>query len=257
MTPQAVRQRFSRFSTFHGEWGIDFGDLSVYDEGNWPVSPLDMHEMPERVRALAEDLPDTPLTLFLGGDNAITRPLVNSYGDPTRVGVITFDAHHDVRTLDLGPTNGTPIRGLIEGDGLPGAHVSQIGIHSFANSATYRQYCDDQYISVATVAEVEKAGIGFVVLGAIERLLARCDVIYVDVDLDVLDASVAPACPGARPGGLALRTLAEGVRLCASHPRVRAIDFVEVDAQADINGLTLDAMAHLVLAACAGFTEHI
>ncbi len=257
MTPQAVRQRFSRFSTYHGEWGIDFSALTVYDEGNWPVSPLDMHEMPGRVEALARELPDTPLTLFLGGDNAITRPLVNSFGDLSRIGVITFDAHHDVRTLDLGPTNGSPIRGLIEQDGLVGAHVSQIGIHSFANSLAYREYCDDQYISVATVAEVERAGIGYVVLGAIERLLARCDVIYVDVDVDVLDASVAPGCPGARPGGLALRTLAEGVRICASHPRVRAIDFVEVDAQADVSGVTLDAMAHLVLSACAGFTERI
>lgn len=257
MTPQAVRQRFSRFSTFHGEWGIDFESVTVYDEGNWPVSPLDMYEMPDRVEALARELPETPLTLFLGGDNAITRPLVNSFGDLTRVGVITFDAHHDVRTLDLGPANGTLIRGLIEQDGLPGAHVSQIGIHSFANSRIYRDYCDDQYISVATVAEVEKAGIQNVVSGAIERLLARCDVIFVDVDIDVLDATLAPGCPGARPGGLGLRTLAEGVRLCASHPRVRAIDFVEVDAQADINGLTLDAMAHLVLAACAGFTERI
>lgn len=257
MTPLAVRQRFSRFSTFHGEWGIDFGSLTVYDEGNWPVSPLDMYEMPDRVEALAEDLPETPLTLFLGGDNAITRPLVNSYGDPTRVGVITFDAHHDVRTLDLGPANGTPIRGLIEEDGVPGAHICQIGIHSFANSATYRQYCDDQWVSVATVADVEKAGIQNVVRGALEKLATKCDAIYVDVDIDVLDASLAPGCPGARPGGLGLRTLAEGVRICASHPRVRAMDFVEVDAQADVNGLTLDAMAHLVLAACAGFTERI
>ncbi|MDH3190455.1 MAG: arginase family protein, partial [Acidimicrobiia bacterium] len=133
LTPAAVRDRVGRFSTFHGEWGIDFDSVRVYDEGNWPVSHLDMHEMPAIVEAYAGKLPETPLVLYLGGDNAITRPLVASVAeDIERTGVITFDAHHDVRTLELGPANGTPIRGLIEEDGLPGTNVSQIGIHSFA-----------------------------------------------------------------------------------------------------------------------------
>lgn len=258
LTPMAVRDRLSRFSTFHGEWNLDFADVPVFDEGNWPISHLDMYEMPKEVERLASELTRAPLTLYLGGDNAITRPLARSLGeDITRVGVITFDAHHDVRTLELGPANGTPIRGLIEEDGLPGGNVAQIGIHSFANSSTYRRYCDDHDISVATVADVETMGIRNLVNGALEKLANLCDHIYIDVDIDVLDVAYAPACPGARPGGLSLRTLAEGVRLCASHPRVEAMDFVEVDAAADPDGRTLDAMAHLILAAAAGSTQRI
>lgn len=256
LTPLAVRDRFSRFSTFHGEWGIDFGAVGVFDEGNWPVSELDMHDMPEAVEKRAKDLDPAPLTLFLGGDNAITRPLVRAQHDEIeRVGVITFDAHHDVRTLELGPANGTPIRGLIEEDGLPGVNVTQVGIHSFANSAIYRQWCDDHGVSVATVEQVRDEGIARVVEGALERLATYCKVIYVDVDVDVLDAAFAPGCPGARPGGLTVRELAEGVRRCAAHPLVSAIDFVEVDASADPTGLTLDSMTHLILSAAAGLTE--
>jgi formiminoglutamase len=256
LTPLAVRDRFSRFSTFHGEWDIDFGGVTVYDEGNWPISELDMHEMPGAVEKRARDLEPAGLTVFLGGDNAITRPLVKVQHDSIeRVGVITFDAHHDVRTLELGPANGTPIRGLIEEDGLPGVNISQIGIHSFANSATYRHWCDDQGISVVSVEQVRAEGIRNVVATTLERLSGYCEVIYVDVDVDVLDAAFAPGCPGARPGGLTVRELAEGVRHCAAHRKVSAMDFVEVDAGADPTGLTLDAMAHLILSAAAGFTE--
>lgn len=256
LTPLAVRDRFGRFSTFHGEWGIDFGDVPVYDEGNWPVSQLDMHEMPAKVETFAAELPNTPLTLFLGGDNAITRPLVNAISDDIeRTGVITFDAHHDVRTLDLGPANGTPIRGLIEEDGLPGVNLSQIGIHSFANSAAYRSYCDDHGIVTVTVEHMRARGMTSVVSTELERLASYCQTIYVDVDIDVLDVAYAPGCPGARPGGLTVRELADGVRIAAAHPLVSAMDFVEVDAEADRDGLTLDAMAHLILSACAGFTE--
>lgn len=256
LTPLAVRDRLGRFSTFHGEWGIDFGAVGVADEGNWPVSELDMYEMPAVVEQLSLSLPPVSLTLYLGGDNAITRPLVRALSSERgRVGLITFDAHHDVRTLDLGPTNGSPIRGLIDEDGLPGANVVQIGIHSFANSAEYRAYCDDNGVTVMTVGDVEQRGIGSVVEDALTVLTAKCDAIYVDVDVDVLDRSLAPGCPGARPGGLRVRDLAEGVRRCARHDKVVAMDFVEVDAEADRDGLTLDAMAHLILATVAGFSE--
>lgn len=256
LTPLQVRGRFSRFSTFHGEWDIDFGHVEVFDEGNWPVSELDMEEMPARVEDLARDLDDCSLALYLGGDNAITRPLVRAMSeDIERTGVITFDAHHDVRTLELGPANGTPIRGLIEEDGLPGVNVSQIGIQSFANSKIYRDWCEEMGIVVRTMADVEQSGITTLVEAELERLATYCKTIYVDVDIDVLDAAFAPGCPGASPGGLTVRELADGVRSCAAHPLVGAIDFVEVDPESDRDGLTLDAMAHLVLAAAAGFSQ--
>jgi arginase family enzyme len=215
-----------------------------------------MQQMPELVEQLARSLPQAPLTLYLGGDNAITRPLVRSLTtEERRVGLITFDAHHDVRALDFGPSNGTPVRGLIEEDGLPGGNVAQIGIHSFANSSHYRTYCEEQGVTVLTVGDVEQRGIDSVVEDALTVVTVKCDVIHVDVDVDVLDRVFAPACPGARPGGLGLRELAEGVRRCARHPKVESIDFVEVDAEADRDGITLDALAHLVLSAVAGYAE--
>jgi formimidoylglutamase len=256
LSPMAMRDRLARFSTFHGEWGVDFGQVAVSDYGNWPVSESDRDQMPGLVGGMARGLPAVPLTLFLGGDNAITRPLVGAQApDLSRVGVITFDAHHDVRTMELGRTNGNPIRGLIEEDGLPGVNVIQIGIHSFANSAEYRGYCEEVGIGVVTISDIEVGGISEVTNLALASLADRCDTIYVDVDIDVLDRAFAPGCPGARPGGMTVRNLAEGVRRCARHPKVKAMDFVEVDAEADHDGMTLDAMAHLMLSAVAGYAE--
>src|SRR5436189_1303497 len=61
------------------------------------------------------------LTLVVGGNNAVTRPCVLGLGLPlNRVGLITLDAHFDMRDTDAGLSNGNPVRALIE-DGLPGA----------------------------------------------------------------------------------------------------------------------------------------
>ncbi len=254
MAPLVMRERLGRFSTFHSEARVDFGELQVRDLGNWPVSELGMDEIPAEVRRLAGNLAPSAFKIYLGGDNAITRPLVAAMGDLDRVGVLTFDAHHDVRSLERGPTNGTPIRGLIEEEGLPGGNVSQVGIHSFANSASYRAWCDEQGIGVFTMADVDQRGIEAVVGDALDRL-SHCDHVYVDVDVDVLDAAFAPGCPGARPGGMSVRDLSRGVYLCAADPKVVAMDFVEVDPESDPSNRTIDAMAHLFLTAAAGLAS--
>ncbi|HUF15758.1 MAG TPA: agmatinase family protein [Acidimicrobiia bacterium] len=253
LTPLEVRHRLDGFSTFHSELGVDFGSVQVRDLGNWAVSELDMVPMIGEVMRLAGALPDAPLKLYIGGDNAITRPLVAAQAeDLSSVGVITFDAHHDVRSLDDGPNNGTPIRGLLEEHGLLGVNVVQIGIHSFANSAEYRSYCDAAGITTVTIDQVERIGMRTTVDVALRQLSASCESIYVDVDLDVLDRAYAPACPGARPGGLSVRQLSEGVARCAAHPAVTAMDFVEVDASIDVGFQTVDVAAHLLLTAIAG-----
>jgi arginase family enzyme len=234
LTPMAVRDRLSRFSTFHGETGVDFGAVKVKDVGNWAVSELDMHRMPEAVEDLARDLPQVDLTLFVGGDNAIARPLIAAMGaDLSRVGLVTFDA-------------------LIREQPLPGPNVVQIGIHSFSNSAADRAYCDETGIGVFTASDIETEGMGRVIGQAFDRL-EHCDRVFVNVDLGVLDRVFAPACPEARPGGLVVRQLAEGVRLCSANRKTRAMDFVGVDSTLDLNGTTIDATAHLLLTAVAGF----
>lgn len=254
--PGEFRSALSRFSVFDGETGADLRSVAAADLGDWPVDGLDMHTMPVEVRALAAGLAPGPVKAFLGGDNAITRPLVNglAQGDLAAVGILTLDAHHDVRLTTGGPSNGSPIRGLIE-DGLPRGRVVQVGIHSFANSAEYREYCDEHGIEIVTMTTVDEVGAGWVVTSALHDLAKRCRWIYVDVDLDVLDLAFAPGCPGARPGGMTPRQLAAACRAAAAHPAVAAVDFVEVDPGRDHDGLTVMNAVTAFLAFVSGLAN--
>jgi formiminoglutamase len=256
--PSAVRAALSRLSVFDGETGADLRTLNVADEGDWPVEGLDMSAMPESVERLASQLEGQSVRAFLGGDNAITRPLVKglSHADLTGVGILTLDAHHDVRSTESGPTNGSPIRGLVE-DGLPDGRVVQVGIHSFANSAEYRDYCREHGIEVVTMATVDEVGAGWVVASALNDLAKKCDWIYVDVDIDVLDRAFAPGCPGARPGGMTPRQLAAGCRAAGSHPKVKAVDFVEVDPTRDQDEVTVLNAATAFLSFASGVATRV
>ena len=188
----------------------------------------------------------------LGGANSIMRSAVHGRGKPlSALGLLTLDAHHDVRGLHTGPTNGTPVRELLEA-GLPGAQVVQIGIGAFTNSRAYRRYADDHGVTVVTVDEARREGVGSCVTRHLDDLALRCEEIWVDLDLDVLDAAFAPGCPGARPGGLLPGELHEAALAAGRHPGVVGVDIVEVDATADPTGVTVDQAALCLLHAAAG-----
>lgn len=256
LTPQRLRETLGRLSTFDGEAGVDLRALPAVDLGDWQVADLDVFAALHAIEALARELPPGPVRAFVGGDNAITRPLVRglAHEDLAAIGVLTLDAHHDVRSLEGGPSNGNPIRGLIE-DGLPGPQVAQVGILAFANSRDYRDECEALGITVRSRSDVEARGIETVTSEALALLASRCERVFVDVDVDVLDRAFAPACPGARPGGLSPRELFTAVRLAGRHPKVIGADFVEVDPERDVADITLFNAATAVLSFAAGVLE--
>lgn len=251
-TPAAVRAALRRFSTYSAELDVDLESLSVVDHGDLNVASLRGNEAIVAVAAELSALPPSDLLVILGGDNAITRPAVLALdADPSKVGLLTLDSHHDVRNFHDGPTNGTPVRGLVD-DGLDPSNVVQIGVGDFTNSRAYRSWCDERGITVVTATQAREEGVGDCVHRHLDLLAARCEWIFVDLDVDVLDSAFAPGCPGARPGGLTPFELHAAAREAGRHPRVRAVDIVEADAAADSRGITVDNAALCLLAAAAG-----
>ncbi|MPZ72188.1 MAG: hypothetical protein GEU74_02995 [Nitriliruptorales bacterium] len=261
LTPDAIRRALHRYSTLAARAGgatVALDEIAVADLGDLDLSGLDSADAQALVAAgVAETegtgLPRQPdLLVLLGGDNSITRPAMDAAVTALPdAGLLTLDAHHDVRDLAAGPSNGTPVRGLIE-DGVPGEAVVQIGIGMFTNSPEYRRYCHDHGIAVVTAADARREGVGECVRRNLDSLAARCAELYVDLDVDVLDAAYAPGCPGARPGGLAPWELVDAAFVAGAHPKVVALDIVEVDAGADPDGRTVDVAAQCLLAAAAG-----
>jgi formiminoglutamase len=196
-------------------------------------------------------------TAVLGGDNSITRPGIHAaavHPGLDRTGLLTIDAHHDLRDTGAGLTNGNPVRALLE-DGLPGANVVQIGIQPLANPTGSADVARDAGIAVVTGDEVREHGMEPIVGKALDRLAARCDAIYVDLDVDVLDRAFAPACPGSRPGGLTPAEVQTAARVAGSHPKVRALDIVEVDPQRDVADVTTLAAASFLLSFASGLAS--
>lgn len=252
-TPAAIRAALRRYSPSlmsAGAEPVDLGAVRVADAGD--VSEPDGPDGERRVvAAVAAAVERTALVVALGGDNSATVPTALGAwgGDLARAGLITIDAHLDLRD---GVSNGSPVRRLIEA-GLDPARIVQIGIADFANSAAYARRAAALGVTIVHRDELHRRPPADVMRDALAIAGAAGGPVHLDIDVDVCDRSVAPACPASVPGGLLAWELRALVRAAARDPLVRSADLVEIDATADAaDGRTVRLAALCVLELLAG-----
>ena len=252
--PGLLRKTLKRISRYDIEIGRSLF-TPIRDRGDVELDGLSIEQATSPIReAVAASLKDHALTLLAGGNNAITRPAALALGMPLdRVGVVTLDAHFDMRDLDQGLSNGNPIRALME-DGLPGKNIAQIGIASFANTEKMHRDALAAGNLIVSIEDVRRDGIESAVSRAFDHL-RHSDAIVVDCDIDVIDRSQMPAAPGARPGGMDVHDFFSAIRQLASDHRVRVIDLTEWDPPLDSTDLSALTAARWVAECVAGFEE--
>lgn len=246
-TPDAIRQALLRYSTWSWSHEVDLATIKARDFGNseHPDSP----EGEEVTKALAAKAGiASKLAIALGGDNSVTFAAMSGAHNLQNSGLITFDAHHDLRD---GVSNGSPVRRLVEA-GLPGNKIVQIGINDFSNSPEYAKLAKDLGILVITRAQLRRQTAEQTWLQALSHL-GHVESIHVDIDVDVCDRSVVPACPAAAPGGISADELRQFALLAGQTNKVTSIDITEIDATADsADQRTIRLAALLILEAATG-----
>lgn len=177
--------------------------------------------------------------LSLGGDHSITCPLVKGVReghDGIKLGIINVDAHFDMRALEESNgvkviSSGNPFRRLIESGEVDPHNVVELGIMR-SNSEVFRalkEYAEGVGATVVYIDELKK-NIAEAVVRAVSVAGNGTDGIYLSVDMDVADKSVAPGVSAPADGGLnreELLKLVGGIREQAREKLVAA-DVVEI-----------------------------
>jgi len=250
LAPKAIRSALARYSTYSASGDVDLRELKITDLGD--VTGADSNNGKKVIAKKVNGLLDKyGLLIALGGDNSITYTVTSGlFGDLSKVGLITLDAHHDLRD---GNSNGSPVWRLIQA-GLPGKNIVQIGISDFANSKEYSERAKEAGIFVITRAQLRNKSIQEAMKQAFAHLGRNVDHIYVDLDVDVCDRSIAPACPAATPGGISADELRQAAFLAGANYKVRAVDITEIDPKRDSKDeRTVRLAALLVLEIAAGY----
>lgn len=257
--PNALREAWAIFTTFSPDYDVDISTMRVRELGDVATPILDLRQGLDQVQECLAELmrqPEGFFPLIIGGDHAITAPAVRAYCQAhpeAQVGLIHFDAHNDVRVMDHGPTNGTPIRGILEsGVKVRGENLVQFGIHGFMNASYYKRWVEGQGGTIFTARAIRQAGIDAKVASALEIAGNGTDAIYVTVDIDVLELGYAPGTAAATADGIHPVDLLEALFTLGQDPRVAAIDFVELDPYRDVAEITTRTFGSAILTFLAG-----
>ncbi|HUL85491.1 MAG TPA: agmatinase [Actinomycetota bacterium] len=226
--------------------------LTVVDAGDAPVVPTRferalrvIHEKVFRVASAG------PIPIVLGGDHAITYPSAAAVARavwPRRVGVVHFDAHADTGQDQWGNLygHGTPMRRLIEEGWVAGKNFVQVGLRGYWPEQETLAWMGEQGMRWHPMVEIEERGSEAVIADAIDEALDGPEVIYLSVDIDVVDPGMAPGTGTPEAGGMLSRELLRAVRQIVTRVDLVGVDVVEVSPPYDHAEITA-LLAHRVV----------
>jgi formiminoglutamase len=260
--PDAIRRAWRGFVPYHLEEGVDLTPLRVLDLGNVRQHVTDItrcHEnIIQAVAAMRRHHPQT-FPLLLGGDHSVTAMALKGWKEAhpqQKLGILQLDTHFDLRPLEEdGPSNGTPIRNLIESGTVRGDDVVNIGLHGFFNARSLREYADANGVKWISLKQARQKGLESLVQQELNGLAQRVDAIHFTLDMDVLDIAYAPGVPAATPGGMRTDELFAVCLLAGRHAGVTSMDLVCLDPHRDVAGATIKAGVHAMLSFLSGYVQ--
>jgi arginase len=187
----------------------------------------------------------------LSGSCDVSKGVLSGF-DHSQCGVVWFDAHGDFNTPE------TTISGYFPGMSLAivaghcyASYWGQIG-NSTPIPATSILMVGVRDLDPAEQDRLERSGIQVVgwhhrkpaadLESALHKLTTRVREVYLHIDMDALDADVAPGVVNDPvPGGLSLNDLKDAIRATFATFRVRAAALVVFDPDRDENDRTLRA----------------
>ena len=258
--PDAFRRSWELFSTYYIDEMVVFRDFKIGDLGDVNLHATDVaisHDNIEQAMMQVLRQYTGKLHTTIGGDHSITAPIVRAIAKQypsKKIGIVQFDTHLDMRDFSGGRTNGTPIRQLVDEGIVDGENVVNIGLHGFYNAPSLIEATKAHGIQVITLEQLRKKGIEKTIKDAFQSL-SHVDLIYVTVDMDVLDVAYAPGVPSATPGGMRSDEIFDCLYEVGKQ-RVFAIDFVCIDPLRDIVNQTVKATTYAYLTFIASTYLH-
>ncbi|MDO3660944.1 MULTISPECIES: arginase [Bacillus] len=197
--------------------------------------------------------------LILGGDHSIAiGTLAGTAKHYNNLGVIWYDAHGDLNTLETSPSGN--IHGMPLAVSLGIGHESLVNLEGYAPKIKpenvviigarsldegERQYIKESGMKVYTMHEIDRLGMTKVIEETLDYLSA-CDGVHLSLDLDGLDPNDAPGVGTPVVGGISYRESHLAMEMLYDAGIITSAEFVEVNPILDHKNKTGQTAVELV-----------
>ncbi|HYM49300.1 MAG TPA: agmatinase [Candidatus Limnocylindrales bacterium] len=244
--PRAIRTANYQPPDWHLDLQVSpFEVLDVVDYGD-AVCPPGMVELAhDAIRERVGEVASRGIVpIVMGGDHSITLPSATAVADAVgrgKLGMVHFDAHADTGEASWGNfllSHATPMRRLIESGAIPGRNFVQVGLRGYWPGRETFAWMAEQGMRWHLMGELLDRGVETVIGQAIAEALDGPELIYLSVDIDVLDPGFAPGTGTPEPGGMMPADLLRAIRQIALRTHLVGMDVVEVSPPYDHAELT-------------------
>lgn len=245
--PRAMRESSQEYNhdLTEGFYYID-GDRTVLkgkrwvDVGDVPVMPTVPSQTNDKITEMVRRIRSKgAFPIVLGGDHSITFPVLRAFDIP--VTVIHFDAHLD--TWDGAPGNLDHASWVNRAAKLPHVKkVVQLGQRGLANDQEAIGNARKIHTTIITGEQIHRQGV--------ETALTQVPAgenIYITLDVDVMDPTLAPGTGTLEPDGLTFAEIDALLKGVTSKGRLVGMDIVEVNPMRDSSTRTEQTAIRLLI----------
>ena len=248
--PRGIREASTLFAFGHAgaydhEDDVTYlGGARIVDVGDADIIHTDTERSHANIEASVRTIRAAgALPVVLGGDHSVNIPCVNAFSDHGPIHILQIDAHLDFVDVRHGVRfgHGNPMRRAAEKAYVTG--LSQFGIRNVSSTAK-EGYADARArgADILSVRQIRQMGVA----AAAARIPEGAD-IYLTIDIDGFDPSIAPGTGTPSHGGFLYYEVLELIALVAKRQRIVGIDLVEVAPDYDPTGSTSILAAQLLL----------
>ena len=231
--------------------------LSISDYGNLLCADGNLESCQKALSVLTEQLlVQGSFPIVLGGGHDVAyghfvgiHNALQQKGN-SRIGIINFDAHFDLRPLENQPHSGTPFNQILSEYGSTTEYFA-LGIQQTANTQELFAIAKENGVNYLfnDVCEITKYKL---VTSKIHTFIERNDALYLTIDLDGFSSAYAPGVSAPSPMGFSPTFAFKILNFLMQTQKVVAVDIAELNPRYDRDQSTAVLAARIVEAVVGG-----
>ena len=216
-------------------------NLKIYDYGN--LEKKNLEEAQEEYSEKIADIYSKGLfPIGLGGGHDIVygayKGIRRSFPDK-KIGIISFDAHLDIKSYDERMTSETSFKKILDED--ENVEYAITGFQRLENSRSLIRNADEKRVLVLEEEYPEEFTIS-----SLKSFVKKMDIVYVTMCMDVFDGSAAPGVSFPTVLGMDAKKGRRILRAIMETKKVVCIDFAEINPRYDIASRTSRLAGYMI-----------
>lgn len=244
--PDMIRAQLANLPVHQSVSIVDIGTV-VCEQGQLEKAQAELADQVER------SLQQGMKPIVLGGGHEVAFgsfsglfQYIQHHEPQQKIGIINFDAHFDLREAEQ-VTSGTPFLNAakLSEQNQKEFHYLCIGVAKHSNTKALfdtadRLNCQYIYDQQLQLSEIDH------LISKINGFIEKIDALYITVDLDVFNASIAPGVSAPAVKGIDLSVFDPLFQAIKKSGKIRVFDVAEFNPRFDLDNRTAKLAAYII-----------